>query len=258
MENVSAETFVGLDVHRKSVVATAVDPLGHPVSQAKFGPTNRELVEYLRSLPGTKYVALEACSVWEHFYDAAASTGASVVLSNPLKTRLIAEANLKTDRVDSEALATLLRGNLLPRSYAPPPETRAVRSLVCERLFHRRKAASIILHTHSVLLKRGIDYEDRILVHRRKRESLRALHIEEVDRGLDNLTNLDATCKDLDRTDPRGVAQLGRRSAAHHHPRRGRAHRRGPGRLDHPHRTLFHRGEAGVVSGPLPYHTPVG
>ncbi len=199
MENVNAETFVGLDVHRKSVVATAVDPLGHPVSQAKFGPTDRELVEYLRGLPGTKYVALEACSVWEHFYDAAESTGASVVLSNPLKTRLIAEANLKTDRVDSEALATLLRGNLLPLSYAPPPETRALRSLVGERLFYRRKASSIILHTYSVLLRRGIEYEDRILVHRRKRESLRTLHIEEVDRGLDNLTNLEATCKDLDR-----------------------------------------------------------
>jgi transposase len=36
-------------------------------------------------------------------------------------------------------------------------------------------------------------------VDRRKRESLRALRIEEVDRALDTLTHLDATCKDLDR-----------------------------------------------------------
>jgi len=199
MDSVSAETFVGLDVHRKSVVATAVDVWGHPVGQAKFGPTDRELVEFLRTLPGPARVALEACSVWQHFYDAAESTGASVVLSNPLKTRLIAEANLKTDRVDSEALATLLRGNLLPTSYAPPPETRALRSLVRERLFYRRKATSIMVHTYAVMLQRGVDYEDRILVHRRKRESLRELHLEEVDRALDTLTHLDTTCKDLDR-----------------------------------------------------------
>jgi transposase len=199
VERVSVETFVGLDVHRKSVVATAVDPTGHTVSQAKFGPTHRELIHYLESLPGTKRVALEACSSWQHFYDAVASTGASVVLSNPLKTRLIAEANLKTDRVDSEALATLLRGNLLPQSFAPPPELRALRTLVHERLFYRRKAASIMVHTYAGMLQRGIDYEDRILVHRRKRESLRNLHIEEVDRALDTLTHLDATCKDLDR-----------------------------------------------------------
>ncbi|MFZ1024288.1 MAG: IS110 family transposase [Thermoplasmata archaeon] len=199
MESRSIETFVGLDVHRKSVVATAVDPLGRPVSEGKFGPTDRELVDYLKSLPGPIRVAIEACSVWQHFYDAAESTGASVVLSNPLRTRLIAEANLKTDRVDSEALATLLRGNLLPTSYAPPPPMRALRSLVRERLFYRRKATSIIVHTYAVMLQRGVQYEDRILVHRRKRESLRELHLEEVDRALDALTHLDATCKDLDR-----------------------------------------------------------
>lgn len=198
MENTSTATYVGLDVHRKSVVATAVDGLGHPIHQAKFGPSDRELVEYLRSLPGPTEVALEACSVWQHFYDAAESTGARVILSNPLKTRLIAEANLKTDRVDSEALATLLRGNLLPTSYAPPPEIRALRSLVHERVFYRRKATSIILHAYSQLLRRGIEYEDRILVHRRKRQSLRALHIEEIDRALDSLEHLDTTVKGLE------------------------------------------------------------
>lgn len=199
MESVSAETFVGLDVHRKSVVATAVDGQGHPVSQVTLGSSDRELVEFLGTLPSPLRVALEACSVWQHFYDAAESTGASVVLSNPLKTRLIAEANLKTDRVDSEALATLLRGNLLPLAYAPPPETRALRTLVRERLFYRRKATSIIVHTYAVLLQRGVEYDDRILARRRKRESLRELHLEEVDRALDALTHLDSTCDELDR-----------------------------------------------------------
>jgi transposase len=199
VENAIVETFVGLDVHRKSVVATAVDPQGRSVSHAKFGPTDRELIDYLESLPGSKHIALEACSTWQHFYDAAESTGASVVLSNPLKTRLIAEANLKTDRVDSETLATLLRGNLLPRVYAPPPETRALRTLIHERLFYRRKASSIMVHAYAGMLQRGVQYEDRILTHRRKRESLRELHLEEVDRALDALTHLDATCKELDR-----------------------------------------------------------
>jgi hypothetical protein len=93
--NEQSETFVGLDVHRKTVVATAVDPLGHLVSQVTLGPSDAELAHYLRALPGSKHVALEACPVWEHFFDAAESTGAKVVLSNPLKTRLIAEASLK-------------------------------------------------------------------------------------------------------------------------------------------------------------------
>ena len=117
----SAEVFVGLDVARKSVVATAVDQNGHRLSQVKLGASPDEIIDYLRGLPGSKHVALEAGSSWAPLYDAAESVGATVVLSNPLRTRLIAEASLKTDHVDSEALATLLRVHALPTAYAPPP-----------------------------------------------------------------------------------------------------------------------------------------
>ncbi|MGA7862072.1 MAG: IS110 family transposase [Thermoplasmata archaeon] len=198
MESVSEQTYVGLDVHRKSVTATAFDATGSRVSQEKFGASDAELIDYLDRLPGVKHVVLEACTLWEHFYDAAATTGASVVLSNPFKTRLIAEASLKSDKLDSEALATLLRLNSVPQSFAPPPEVRAQRNIVRERVFYRRKAASIKNHIYSVLLRRGIEYEDQVLNRPRKRELLRDLHLEEVDRGLDALTSLDTTCKRLD------------------------------------------------------------
>jgi hypothetical protein len=42
-----------------------------------------------------------------------------VVLAHPLKTRLIADAQIKTDRLDALALGTLLRGNLVARAYIP-------------------------------------------------------------------------------------------------------------------------------------------
>ncbi len=198
MENVSESVYVGLDVHRKSVYATAFDAGGLQVSQAEFGATDAELINYLERLPGRKHVVLEACTLWEHFFDAAEATGASVTLSNPYKTRLIAEASLKTDKLDSEALATLLRLNAVPESYAPPPEIRALRNLVRERVFYRRKATSVKNHIYSFLLRRGVEYEDGILNLRRKREVLRDLHLEEVDRGLDTLTSLETTCGQLD------------------------------------------------------------
>lgn len=90
-----ATTYVGLDVHRKTVVATAKDPMGRSTRHSTFGPTRQELTDFLSEIPGTKKVVLEACSFWERYYDAAISTGAEVVVSHPLKTRLIAEASLK-------------------------------------------------------------------------------------------------------------------------------------------------------------------
>jgi hypothetical protein len=51
------KTFVGLDVHKKTVVATAVDRLGNLIDQSEFGPSDDELIAFLRNLPG---VSVEA------------------------------------------------------------------------------------------------------------------------------------------------------------------------------------------------------
>lgn len=122
--------FVGLDVSRKSVVATALDPLGRRLSQGKLGATPEAVLDFLQKLPGPKHVALEAGSYRAPLFEAAASVSASVVLSNPLRTRLIADASLKTDRVDSEALATLLRLNVTLHESA----RRGRLSSVCSRV----------------------------------------------------------------------------------------------------------------------------
>jgi transposase len=46
------------------------------------------------------------------------------VVTHPLKTRIIADAKIKTDKHDARTLADLLRGDLLPTSYVPPKELR--------------------------------------------------------------------------------------------------------------------------------------
>ncbi len=192
-------TYVGLDFHKSVVVATAVDPMGHRINQSKFGPTDPELVEYLTRLPGEKHVALEATTVWEHYYDAAASAAASVVLSNPLKTRLIAETSLKNDRVDSEALAQLLRLNALPTVFAPPKDLRALRRLARDCVFFQRKLVAMRNHTYSLLLAKGIPYTDRLLSRKRQREELRGQY-PEIDRGLDAVIALEGLLRPLEKT----------------------------------------------------------
>jgi transposase len=192
------EIFVGLDVHRKSIVATVLDGMGNTIDSSQLGSSDNELVQYLDGLEGTKRVILEACSVWEHVYDAAESTGASMTLAHPSKTRLIAEASLKSDKVDSRALAELLRVNAVPKAYAPEKPVRALRQLVRDRQYYKHAEGGVKNHVYSILLRRGTEYEDGILGMIRKRESLRELKIPAVDRGLDVLASIHETCKELD------------------------------------------------------------
>jgi transposase len=193
-----SELFVGLDVHKKTVVATAVDREGNRVDQSSFGSRDSELISYLDGLPGRKHVVLEACNVWEHYYDAALSTEAEVTLAHPYRVRLISEASLKSDKVDSETLAELLRLRGIPVAYAPNPEIRALRQLVRDRWFYKREEASIKSHIYAMLLRKGVQYDDRLLGQKRKREELRSHQIPEVDRGLDVLNRFDELTKDLD------------------------------------------------------------
>ena len=193
------DVFVGLDVHKNSVVATVLDRSGKKLDQTTLGSSDPELVAYLGSIPGSKHIALEACVVWEHVYDAAASTGAQVILAHPKKTRLIAEAAIKTDKYDSRALAELMRLNAIAPAFAPPMEIRLLRQMVRDRRYYKELQTSVKNHTYSFLLRRGIPYKVGLLNLPRRRERLRELKIPGVDRGLDMVKNLAATCKELDR-----------------------------------------------------------
>ena len=53
-----------------------------------------------------------------------------VVVSNPLRTRAIASAKVKTDKVDSEVLAQLLAADFIPEVWVPDDATRQLRHLV--------------------------------------------------------------------------------------------------------------------------------
>jgi hypothetical protein len=57
-------------------------------------------------------------------YEAFEKNGIDVKLANPMKTKAIAEARVKTDKLDARTLAHLLRSNLIAESYIAPDKVR--------------------------------------------------------------------------------------------------------------------------------------
>ena len=62
--------------------------------------------------------------MWLKTYEAFEKHGIDVKLANPLKTKAIAEARIKTDKLDAQTLAHLLRSNLIAESYIAPDKVR--------------------------------------------------------------------------------------------------------------------------------------
>ena len=74
-------------------------------------------------------------------------------MSNPSKTRAIAEAKVKTDKVDARILAQLLAADFLPSVWLPDDRTRRLRRQVTRRAHIVRTRTRIKNQVHAVLAR---------------------------------------------------------------------------------------------------------
>ena len=132
--------YVGVDYHKRYSIVTMMDQRGRVIGQSKLSNDPLTLINYVERLPKGSKVALEATGNWYYFYELVEDSGVDIYLAHPKKTRAIAEARIKTDRIDSMILAHLLRADLLPTSYIPPRDIRDRR----EGLRYRASLLSLI------------------------------------------------------------------------------------------------------------------
>jgi len=151
--------FVGLDIHKKHNQACVMDEKGEIIKEERFLNTKEELDAFLESIPDDSKIVMEACSVWEPIFEEIEEQGFDVCLAHPAKVRLIAEARVKTDKIDAEALAHLLRVDMLPKAYVPPENMRKLRSIIRHRIALVKLRGKVKNMVHSVLHKSGITIE---------------------------------------------------------------------------------------------------
>ncbi len=87
------------------------------------------------------------------------NSSASVLLSNPLQTKLIASAKVKTDKVDARVLAELARVNYLPTVWIPEADTLRLRHFCTEREALVSHRTAFKNQVHSILHRNLVTYE---------------------------------------------------------------------------------------------------
>jgi transposase len=146
--------YVGIDIHKRYSVLAAQDEAGRKLKEARIeGNSVQDYARFFQSLEGPSRAVLEACWNWGLTHDVLEEIEEveEVVLAHPLKTRLIADAQIKTDRLDAFALGTLLRGNLVARAHIPRRETRARKNLLRQRLYWARLRTMLRNRIHALL-----------------------------------------------------------------------------------------------------------
>ena len=98
-------------------------------------------------------VCESTANMWLKTYEAFEKNGIDVKLANPLKTKAIAEARIKTDKLDARTLVHLLRSDLIAESYIAPDKVREDRSLLRLRINLVSDRTRVMNRVHSLLDK---------------------------------------------------------------------------------------------------------
>lgn len=143
---------IGLDVGRQVAEVAIVDGGGAARPVGRISASPESLRAFAATLgPGDEVVLEATANTWA-IVELLEQRAGRVVVSNPLRTRAIADAKTKTDTIDAATLAELLAADYLPTVWQPDAATRALRrrvvarsSLVRERTRLRNRITAVLI-----------------------------------------------------------------------------------------------------------------
>jgi len=141
---------IGLDVHRE-FAQVAIWEAGVVRQAGRIQTTPEALREFAENLCASDEVVLEATGNTYAIARLLERQVGRVVVSNPQKTRAIAEAKVKTDKVDAAVLAQLLAAGFLPSVWLPDEATFALRRQVTRRAHIVRQRTRLKNQVQSIL-----------------------------------------------------------------------------------------------------------
>lgn len=122
-------SYIGCDAHISSCTFHIVDQEGKSLDWRTMETNGSKLVSYLRGIPGKKKLVIEETNLSRWLYSILSKEVDEMIVCNPGKNRLLGQG-AKTDRVDAEKLAQLLRGNFLQAVYHGGGAREELRDLV--------------------------------------------------------------------------------------------------------------------------------
>jgi transposase len=138
--------YCGIDLHARTMYLCVLNQAGevllHRNMKAAPEPFLKAIAPYREDL----VVCVECIFTWYWLADLCAREGLPFVLGHALYMKAIHGGKAKNDKIDSQKIAVLLRGGMLPQAYVYPAVMRATRDLLRRRMHLMRKRAELLTH----------------------------------------------------------------------------------------------------------------
>ena len=138
--------YIGIDLHARTMYVCVINNSGETVFHKNMACSTENL-EFVTSTFGKDIViGVECIFTWYWIADFCAENGIDFALGHALYMKAIHGGKTKSDKIDSEKIANMLRGGMFPIAYAYPKAKRATRDLLRRRLFFVRQMSELSVH----------------------------------------------------------------------------------------------------------------
>jgi hypothetical protein len=117
---------------------------GEILLHRNMAATAEDLIKVIEPYHSDVVVAVECIFTWYWIADLCSQIGVKFVLGHALYMKAIHGEKVKNDKIDSQKIAALLRGGMLPMAYVYPQAMRSTRNLLRRRLYLARQPASLL------------------------------------------------------------------------------------------------------------------
>lgn len=145
---------VGIDLHRRSLMIAAVHDSGEAFAPVRLSSQDDAGVQRVFESLRPFRAVIEASASYRWLYDRLLPLGV-VLVAHPLRLRAMVQRRSKTDKLDSQLLANLLRIDQIPLSYVPPPEFQQLRELTRYRARLGRAGGGVKVGLRAILARQN-------------------------------------------------------------------------------------------------------
>ena len=145
---------VGIDLHRATVVLAAVNDIGEAMNPVTIPCADTATIVSTVSALGSFRAVIEATGTYRWLYNLLRPQG-TVLLAHPVRLRAMIQRRSKTDKLDAQLLANLLRINQIPLAYIPPEPYQRLRDLTRSRARLGRHLAEVKIQLRALLARQN-------------------------------------------------------------------------------------------------------
>ena len=200
---------IGVDYHKSYSHLVVQDSAGKTLRSGRVKNDRQSLGSFLERYRENSHAVMEATRNWMVMYDWLDEICDDVVLAHPLKVKAIADAKIKTDKIDATVLAHLLRADLVPEAWAPTDKAQDLRVALRERMFYVRLRTMVKNRVVTVFdrypeqttqLKKLGDLFNKTGLQQLATLNVSAIDRIQIDRGLEFIGDIDGRIKQAEAT----------------------------------------------------------